>query len=398
MVIFKKTSESNLKSLQVKDKPYRYSIGRGLNLLVKPNGTKYFIYRYRFGGKENNLSLGRFPETSLLEAENEVVSISQKLKKGIDPSYERKQERQLIKGHGNFKFEVIASEMVNFHFKHLTDNYRTHSLRRFEKHIFPWLGERDIRDIKAKDVMNRLNTIEEQNLGDTIKKVRILINLTFKYAILTDRSVNNPCDSLKGLIKAPKSNHMPSFTDEEQVAGLMRSIDCFKGSVVVSSALKLAPLVFVRPGELRTAKWQDINFESCEWRFTVSKTNTEHLVPLSQQAIKILDAIKKITGELQYVFPNGNDKNKPMSEAAINASLRRLGYDTKTEFTGHGFRAMARTLLHEKLDYDPHVIEHQLAHSVPDSLGQAYNRTKFIDKRKTMMQDWSDYLYKLKEQ
>jgi integrase len=287
--------------------------------------------------------------------------------------------------------------MVNYHFKNLTDNYRKHSMRRFEKHVFPWFGSKDIRDIKAKDVINRLHSIEEQNLGDTVKKVRILINLTFKYAILTDRCEHNPCESLKGFIKPPKAKHMPSFTNEEQVAGLMRSIDCFTGSVIVGAALKLAPLVFVRPGELRTAQWADINFDACEWRFTVSKTNTEHLVSLSTQAMQILSELKKFTGNLKYVFPNGNDKNKPMSEAAINASLRRLGYDTKTEFTGHGFRAMARTLLHEKLDYDPHIIEHQLAHAVPDSLGQAYNRTKFIDKRKVMMQEWSDYLYKLKD-
>lgn len=397
MVIFKKTSDTHLKTLKAKDKPYRYSIGRGLNLLVKPNGTKYFIYRYRFAGKENNLSLGRFPETSLMDAENEVVALYQKIKQGVDPSFERKHERQRIRGHGNFRFEVIAKEMVNYHFKNLTDNYRKHSMRRFEKHVFPWFGSKDIRDIKAKDVINRLHSIEEQNLGDTVKKVRILINLTFKYAILTDRCEHNPCESLKGFIKPPKAKHMPSFTNEEQVAGLMRSIDCFTGSVIVGAALKLAPLVFVRPGELRTAQWADINFDACEWRFTVSKTNTEHLVSLSTQAMQILSELKKFTGNLKYVFPNGNDKNKPMSEAAINASLRRLGYDTKTEFTGHGFRAMARTLLHEKLDYDPHIIEHQLAHAVPDSLGQAYNRTKFIDKRKVMMQEWSDYLYKLKD-
>ena len=172
----------------------------------------------------------------------------------------------------------------------------------------------------------------------------------------------------------------------------MRAISSFKGTMVVYTALKLAPLLFVRPRELRTARWQDLDLDNAEWRFLVTKTNTEHLVPLATQAVKLLRDLHPLTGNNKYLFPNAHDSKKPMSDAAINASLKRLGFDTKTEMTGHGFRAMARTLIHEKLGWDPHVIEHQLAHQVPDALGRAYNRTRFIEERKKMMQQYADYL------
>jgi integrase len=177
---------------------------------------------------------------------------------------------------------------------------------------------------------------------------------------------------------------------------MLRAFDGFSGTLVVRAALQLAPLLFVRPGELRQAEWAQIDLEQCEWRYTVSKTKTEHLVPLATQAVQILKELRALTGQWRYVFP-GRDRRKPMSGAAINAALQRLGYDTKTEITGHGFRAMARTILHERLRFPAEVIEHQLAHRVPDALGSAYNRTRFIDDRVEMMQAWADYLDRLKQ-
>ena len=189
---------------------------------------------------------------------------------------------------------------------------------------------------------------------------------------------------------------MAAFTEPKDVAELLRAIEGFKGTLTVQSALTLAPLVFVRPSELRTARWADINLDAGEWRYLVSKTKTNHLVPLSSQAVAILNNIKPYSGHGEFVFMGGHDPKKPMSEAAINAALKRMGYDTQTQITGHGFRAMARTILHERLNIDPHIIEHQLAHSVPDALGAAYNRTRFIEQRKVMMQQWADYLDELK--
>jgi integrase len=188
---------------------------------------------------------------------------------------------------------------------------------------------------------------------------------------------------------------MPAITNPMEAAELLRAIDAFRGTFIVKCALLLAPILFVRPGELRRAEWSGIDFEKAEWRYLVTKTKTEHLVPLATQAIAILRDIYPLTGHGRYIFP-GRDPKKAMSEAAVNAALRRMGYDTKTEITGHGFRAMARTILHEELHIKPEVIEHQLAHKVPDALGAAYNRTKFLKERKVMMQQWADYLDKLK--
>ncbi len=189
---------------------------------------------------------------------------------------------------------------------------------------------------------------------------------------------------------------MAAFTEPKDIAELLRAIDGFNGTVTVQCALKLSPLVFARPSELRQAKWSDIDLDAAEWRYVVSKTKTDHLVPLSKQAIEILKIMQPLSGHRVYVFPGGHSPLRPMSEAAVNAALKRMGYDTQTQITGHGFRAMARTILHERLNIDPHIIEHQLAHTVPDTLGSAYNRTRFIEQRKVMMQQWADYLSDLK--
>jgi len=218
----------------------------------------------------------------------------------------------------------------------------------------------------------------------------------FRYAVQTGRAVRDVTVDLKGALPATTTKHMAAFTEPKDVAELLRAIDGFAGTFTVFCALRIAPLVFVRPCELRMAKWDDIDLESGEWRYFVSKTKTNHLVPLPRQAVEILKELHPLSGHGEYVFQGVHSPLRPMSESAINAALKRMGYDTKTQITGHGFRAMARTILHERLDIDPHVIEHQLAHKVPDALGSAYNRTKFIEARKVMMQTWADYLDDLK--
>jgi integrase len=216
-----------------------------------------------------------------------------------------------------------------------------------------------------------------------------------RYAIATGRAERDPCPDLRGALPPLRHDNFAAITEPAKVAELLRAMDAFSGTFVVKSALLLAPLLFVRPGELRKALWADVDLDKAEWRYFVTKTKTEHSVPLATQAVLILKDLHALTGHGSTVFP-GRDPQKPMSEAAINAALRRMGYDTKTEITGHGFRAMARTILHEELHQKPEVIEHQLAHKVPDSLGTAYNRTKFLKERKAMMQLWADYLDKLK--
>lgn len=237
----------------------------------------------------------------------------------------------------------------------------------------------------------------ENRSPDTAKRALQECGAIFRYGLALGKNKHDPSLALKGLLLPIKQKHFAALTEPTQVGGLLRAIDGFNGSFVVKCALQLAPLFFVRIGELRTAKWENIDFDAAEWRYFITKTKQNHIVPLSSQALNILNDLKKVTGQYEYVFIGGRDPKRPMSDAAINAALRRMGFSTQDEITGHGFRAMARTILHEQLDYDRDVIEHQLAHAVPDSLGTAYNRTKFLKQRKEMMQHWANYLDNLKQ-
>ena len=267
---------------------------------------------------------------------------------------------------------------------------------RLENDVFPWIGSKPISEITAPMLLAMARRVESRGAKDTAHRVLQNCGQVFRYAIATGRAERNPTPDLRGALSQAQLKHFPTLTDPVKVGELLRAIDGFRGTLAVQCALKLAPLVFVRPGELRQAQWADIDLERALWTYHATKTKTEHTVPLSRQALEILKDIQPLTGHGRYVFPGARDRSKPMSPAAIGAALQRMGYDTKTEITGHGFRAMARTILHERLKFDPAIIEHQLAHKVPDALGSAYNRTKFIDDRVKMMQSWADYLDELK--
>lgn len=226
--------------------------------------------------------------------------------------------------------------------------------------------------------------------------MRSEISRVFRYAIKEGKAKSDPARDLIGAIPPPVETHFAAITEPAKVAEMLRAFDGFSGTFPVLCALRLAPMLFVRPGELRQAEWTQFDLDKGEWRYLITKTKTEHLVPLESQVVAILRELHALPGQGRYVFPGARSALRPMSEAAINAALRRLGYDTRTEITGHGFRAMARTILHEELEQKPEVIEHQLAHVVADNLGSAYNRTKFIKERRAMMQQWADYLDRLK--
>lgn len=221
--------------------------------------------------------------------------------------------------------------------------------------------------------------------------------MVFRYAIATGRAERNPAVDLIGALEAPQTKHFASLTEPSTVAPLLRAIWGYEGSAIVTAALKLSPLLFPRPGELRSARWVDIDLDAAEWRYVATKTDTPHIVPLSKQAIEVLTELRPLTGRGQYVFPSLHGKGRPMSENTINAAIRRMGFDSKT-MTGHGFRAMARTILDEVLGFRPDYIEHQLAHAVRDPNGRAYNRTAHLSERRKMMQEWADYLDKLRDQ
>lgn len=385
-----------VRTAKPKEKPYKLADERGLFLLVNPSGSKYWRLKFRIDGKEKLLSFGTYPDVSLREARERRDEAKRLMAAGVDPAENRKAQKAARVEEVSNSFEVLCREWLIQRSDTVEPAQTAKTLARMEKDVFPWLGRRPIADITAPEILSVLRRIDERGARYTAHRVRSEISRVFRYAIATGRAQRDPCPDLKGAIQPVKTEHMPAITNPKEAGELMRAIDGFRGTFVVKCALQLAPLLFVRPGELRKALWEDFDLDKGEWRYLVSKTQTDHLVPLSTQAISILRELHPLTGHLRYVFP-GRDPQKAMSEAAINAALRRMGYDTQREITGHGFRAMARTILHEELHFKPEVIEHQLAHKVPDALGAAYNRTRFIKERREMMQKWADYLFLIKK-
>ncbi len=388
-------SDLSIRNAKPSDKPYKLPDEKGLFLLIHPNGSKYWRQKYRFNGKEKLLAFGVYPDISLKDARARRDDARKLLANGIDPGEAKKAQKAAGMERAANSFEVVAREWFSKNRDTWAPSHADKIITRLERDVFPWLGSKATTDISAPDVLAVLHRIEKRGTLDTAHRAKGNISQVMRYAIATGRAERDPCPDLRGALPPARETNFPSITDPVKVAELLRAMDAFSGTLVVKAALLLAPLLFVRPGELRQAEWKDFDLDKAEWRYYVTKTKSDHSVPLATQAITILKDLHPLTGHGRYVFP-GRDPQKAMSEAAVNAALRRMGYDTKTEITGHGFRAMARTILAEELHQKPEVIEHQLAHKVPDALGTAYNRTKFLKERKVMMQLWADYLEKLK--
>ena len=387
-----KLNDVKIRRFKPGDKTRKISDGGGLYLEIATTGGKLWRYAYQFQGKQKLLALGKYPDVSLQDARKRHSEARERLAQGIDPSAARKAEKQVYAHRAANTFEVVACEWLNVWSKDKVKTTVAHTTARLRNDILPLLGNKPIASITTPDILSALRRIEGRGVIYTAHRVKNIISQIMRYAVSTARTERNPVlDIDSTALQASRVKHMVSFTEPAKVAELLLAMDAYKGMYSVRAALRLAPLVFVRICELRTAKWADIDLERAEWKYTVSKTRTEHLVPLSKQAVEILRELYPMTGDGEYVFP-GVRLNRPISDMTINRALQTMGYDTQTEITGHGFRAMARTLIAEELHYPPEVIEHQLAHRVPDALGMAYNRTKYLKERKTMMQDWSDYL------
>ena len=268
---------------------------------------------------------------------------------------------------------------------------------RMERDLFPWIGKRPIAEIKAPELLAAMRRVESRGALETAHRIRTIGGQVFRYAVATGRAERDPSVDLKGALPQPQEKHRAAITEPVEVGKLLRAIDDYSGSFVVKCALKIAPLVFVRPGELRHMEWTELDFENAQWNIPAGKMKMKepHLVPLSKQAIEILKELQGLTGTSRYVFPSGRSFDRALSDNAILAALRRMGYE-KDEMSGHGFRAMARTILDEVLQIRPDFIEHQLAHAVRDPNGRAYNRTAHLSERRKMMQTWADYLDGLK--
>ena len=389
-------SEVRVRTTKPKEKEYKLFDGGGLFLLVTPSGGKLWHFKYRFDKKEKKLTFGPYPEISLLEARQRRDEARNQLEHGIDPGAARKAQKQ-VETQSMETFEVIARE---WHIKYTptwAPGHASKVIRNLERDLFPWIGSRPINEIKAPELLSALRRIELRGALDTAHRVRTNASQVFRYAVATGRAERNPATDLIGALPPTIDKHLPSITDPKEVAPLLRAMEGYQGSFVVQCALRLAPLFFVRPGELRHAEWSDIDIEEAVWNIPAQKMKMKmaHIVPLCKQAIEILKELKPLTGASKYVFPSGRSFARPMSENAVNAALRRMGYDQGT-MTGHGFRAMARTILDEVLHIRPDYIEHQLAHAVRDPNGRAYNRTAHLEERRKMMQQWADYLDSLK--
>lgn len=389
-------TDTAIRNAKPADKPVRLFDGGGLYLEIAPSGGKWWRLKYRFGGKEKRYSLGVYPEVTLATARKKRDEAREKLAAGIDPGEAKKAEKRASLLAAAHSFEVVARGWMDERKTSVEPAQHAKTLARMENDVFPWLGKRPIAEIDAPEILVVLKRVDGRGARFTAHRIRSEISRVFRYGIKEGHCKADPARDLVDAIPPAQTTHFASITEPEKVGEMLRAFDGFTGTFPVLCALKLAPMLFVRPGELRKAEWAQFDLDKGEWRYFVNKTKTDHLVPLAAQAVTILRELHALTGEGVYVFPGARDRNRPMSEAAINAALRRLGYDTRTEITGHGFRAMARTILHEELEEKPEVIEHQLAHTVPDSLGRAYNRTKFIKARRSMMQQWADYLDKLK--
>jgi integrase len=400
-------SDPQVKNAKPQEKDVTLFDGGGLYLLIGQQkydakgkllpASKLWRLKYRFRGKAKLLSLGAYPAVSLSDARQRREEAKRLLAKGIDPGEVKKAEKAASVAEVKDSFEAVAREWHSRQKAVWTEGHAERTIQRLERDIFLTLGKRPVGEITPPELLAVLRRIESRGAHETAHRARFVCGQIFRYAVATGRAERDPAADLKGALTPLKSKHHAAITDPKDVAPLLRALDGYRGSFVVKSALQLAPLVFVRPGELRQAEWAEIDLDVGEWNIPAErmKMNQPHLVPLSAQAVAILRELHALTGNSRYVFPSGRSFARPMSNNAINAALRRMGFD-KDEMTGHGFRAMARTILDEVLQVRPDFIEHQLAHAVRDPNGRAYNRTAHLKERRKMMQLWADYLEGLK--
>ena len=370
--------------------------GTGLYIEFATSGSKLFRLKYRHNGKVKRMSLGKYPDISLAMARSRATDARKLLANGIDPVEDRDQQKS--KAAAADAFETVSLEFLSIKLRPTRSPSHVDRVEsRLKRLVYPYIGKRKLSAITATDILTILRRIEGNGTIETAHRTYQVIAQIFRYGIVTARIIDDPTPSLRGSLTTYKSKVFPAPLEPKRIGEILLAIDGYAGSPSVQNALKLGALLFVRPGELRQAEWKDIDLEEREWRFVVSKTDKEHIVPLSIQAIKILNDIKPLTNHCKYVFPSARSPkgDRPMSDNAVLVALRALGI-AADEMVGHSWRAMARTLLDEILKFDEKIIEHQLAHRVKDHNGTSYNRTKFLPERHVMMQAWADYLDKLR--
>ncbi|GAV20822.1 hypothetical protein MMIC_P1797 [Mariprofundus micogutta] len=404
-------SDISIRTAKPKDKAYRISDGGGLYMLVQTSGAKWWRLDYSIAGKRKTLSLGVYDKVTLKKARAEADRAGKLIADGIDPSDKRKAKKKAeaaaIDREQRIKygvplqdsFEEVAREWHENRSVKLSEKHADRILLQFVKDVFPWLGHLTIGEIEAPEVLEMLRRVEARGAIETTHRIKANCSRVFSYAIAIGKAKRNPCEDIKSedVLTPVVHKRMATITDPKRVGELLRAITGYSGSFITRCALQFAPYVFVRPGELRHAEWAEFDLEAAEWRIPAHKMKVKekHIVPLSLQAVAVLREIQVLTGNGKYVFPSVRSDSRPMSENTVNAALRRMGYE-KSDICGHGFRAMASTLLHER-GWESDVIERQLAHRETNKVKAAYNHAQHLPRRKKMMQHWADYLDGLRD-
>jgi len=392
-------TDTALRGLKTVSKPTKLFDARGLFLLVtpesprNPKGARLWRLKYYFAGKEKSLSLGSYPEVSLKLARELRDKARALLALGVDPSIQRKADSLSQREAASNSFEVIAREWLLRQQSKLDEVTLKKATALLEKWAFPWMGNRPIKEITPRELLESvLRRVEATGKIETVHRLKQRCGQIFRYAIATGRAERDPTPDLRGALATAKTRSHAAIVEPAKIGQLLRAIEGFDGQFVTRCALKLTPLLFVRPGELRRAEWNEIDLDTAMWSIPAKrmKMDAPHLVPLSRQAAEIFRELQPYTGKGQYVFPGARSWQRPMSENTVNAALRRLGYDG-SEMVAHGFRSMASTLLNEQ-GWAPDVIERQLAHAERNEVRRAYNRAKYLPERVKMMQAWADYL------
>jgi integrase len=391
-------SELRVKQAKPAAKNYPLADEKGLRLLVRTTGSKTWQLRYRrpADGKADIYTIGNYPETPLKIARELRDKARALITQDIDPKQHQKSAKASQRLSAQNTFEAIAEEWFAIISPEWSKTHTERTINLMKNHLFPWLGQRPVTEITPPELLSVLKRAQNRSLLNTAKRAKQTAGQIFRYAIRTGTLSTDPSRDLAGALTTPKTKHFAALTEPRMVGNLLVAIDAYQGTPTVKAALQLSALLFQRPGEMRTMRWEHIDWDVSEWRYQVTKTSTQHIVPLSTQAIEILRELQPLTARSSYVFPSARGGDRPLSENGVRVALRTMGF-TNDDMTAHGFRAMARTLLDEILNFPVEWIDHQLSHKVKDSLGRAYNRTKHLPQRKDMMQKWADYLDKLKD-
>lgn len=392
-------SDIQARKAKAQDKPYKLADEKGLYLYITAQGGKLWRYDYRYEGKRKTLSFGAYPDLSLSDARERHAEARKLLAAGADPMAQRKAAKAANAERAVNSFGVLTLEFIEHNTHRWTNSYKVHFEQLLRREAFPYLASAPVADIKAPELLTLLKRIADRGLLETSKRTKQAIGQVIRYAVATGRAERDPTGDLKGALPTPKERHYSTIVEPKELGALMRAIDSYRGSLIVSAALRLAPLVFLRPSELAEAEWSEFDLNAAEWRIPAErmKMAARHIVPLSRQAVAILQDLQPLTGTGRFVFPNERTQERPMRPESIRAALVRMGYgpDTGTPMTTHGFRHMASTLLHEQ-GWPSDMIERQLSHAERNKVKAAYNHAEFLQERKRMVQEWADYLDALK--